>query len=140
MHHLIGLGAVVDFGPSGNELWFAAAEGGVGFLVEEALERGVPVDHRPTLRAVGRGVDRRTRATEPAGRLLDAGARLTEAAVVGAAAGNHTELLGDLLARGGGPDSRRHGRTAYAGSCTVEGSSYRQRARSSDYPRGPVTT
>ena len=94
-----------------HRLWFAAAAGGIRWLVDRALADGIDpnvTDPRGSALTAAAG------AGEPAmvERLLASGADLSPAAVVAAAAHGRLVTLHTLLDRGGDPDAHDRAHTA----------------------------
>jgi hypothetical protein len=106
--YLVARGAPVDFHADRHRLWFAAAAGGIRWLVDRAIAEGIdPNITDPFGSAL-------TAAGEPAmvERLLAAGATLSPGAVVAAAAHGRLVILHTLLDRGGDPDAHDRAHTA----------------------------
>jgi hypothetical protein len=92
--YLIAQGAPVDV----VDLWEPAAQGGITFLLEQALAAGAPVNTQRALTVAAlHGRD------AVAALLLGAGVTASPTAVGLAAGGGHTGVLRSLLAHGGDP-------------------------------------
>jgi ankyrin repeat protein len=103
--YLVARACPVDFRANHHGLWFAAAAGGIGWLIDRALADGVDIDVTDAFRGPALVAAVRTGRASTVDRLLAAGATVTPGAVAAAAGHGRTAILRTLLDRGGDPDS-----------------------------------
>ncbi|GIJ50351.1 hypothetical protein Val02_72370 [Virgisporangium aliadipatigenens] len=116
--YLVARGSAVDFRAGGHRLWFAAAAGGVGWLVDRALAEGVDIDATDGWQGSALAAAAGAGQVSIVDRLLAAGAVVTSESVTHAAREGRIVVLRTLLDHGGDPNSQSlQGTALYQAAC-----------------------